>query len=506
MQLFSHAARKRKRNSLFLSRPPFRKILACLCLLIATIVDPGTASAQAGAVTIGVLIQGLQGLVRQLESSAQTLLQQGNISLAQQQMVAAGSVGALANQLSEIYKGKLDDTAQKVAIGQTNLADDAVKIISQGQVIEKSTASDIRSTLYQLQGSVNQLINRLPFTGRNPVFYGMLVYDVSSAFPNKGYDLELLGFNFVDSKRGNKAPELSVGGQAIPAANVSVQEDRVQVVLPKSVKDKIGFRQSACFPPAPFTAAMKVFYRTDKKFLLFPIGKDTATTFNAFALAQPDIVSAKVSYSGETRATVDTSATFAQSGSAPSVGCETNSSGAAVANLPAAAREIACTANWVNISNLKNHTASCAVGGTNVTGVGTITGLDKQCVTDFIPGGGLLAGLIGKTLCNCPGGGSATLQISGTYKLSTTSANPFKDDATAPYRFLDAFDVSIPSNTAREVQNITVDIRRPECDKPLDTIAIKLPSDPTIAVSQASQMGLFKAVYRTQRLNVEKAK
>ena len=482
-----------------------RAIIFALCFACIGLAHVQTARAQGGALTIGVLIQGLQDLAKQLEDGAQALLQQGNIALSQQQMIAAGSIRALANQIGEIYKDRLNDTAKVIAFAEGNLADDATKILAQAQDIEKAIANDVRTSLYQLQGSVNQLINRMPFTVRNPVFYGMLVYDVATAFPSRGYDLELLGLNLTDPKRGSRVPKIVVGGEVVPAEKVSVQEDRVQVVLPQTVKEKIGFRQSTCAPPTPFAANMTVYFRTENRFMFFP-GKDIETTFNAFALAEPDAIMAKVNYSGLTHTVVDRVESFTQPGSYATVGCTDNNNGAAVANLPANATEIKCNAAWVDYANLKTQSASCAVGGSTVTASGTMRGLDLNCFVRDVFTGGIFGRLIGKTFCNCPGGGHGTLQLTGTYKVPQTSTSSFRDDSVPPYRFVENFDSSIPSDTARQIQVIDVELRRARCDNPLDMIRLQIPADATAVATQAAQNGLFKATYKNQRLTIERTR
>lgn len=477
----------------------FRSILAvffgiAFCVFLLRI--PAAISQVGTAVTIGMVIQGLKDLAKQVEDGAQVLLQQGNTALAQQQVLAAGSIKALVEQLSETYKGRLNDTAAKVAIGQGNLADDVNEIIKNVQLIEKNTATDARKTIYQLQGSINQIVGRLPFISRSPVFYGMLVYDVSSPFPTQGFDLEFLGFNLRDRALQFKNPHVVVGGVPVPPGNVSVQEDRVQVVLTDGIKSKIGFRKDFCSAPAPFPAVLTVYYKTDRRYYLLP-GKATQIPFNAFALAAPDAVVGRVSYSGITNTAGSATQTFSQPGSYATVGCEGNQSGSAQINLPSAATAIACNAQWINTSNLKSQTASCAVGGSTVTGSGTIRGLDKHCIpgTGFLGRGGV---------CNCPGGGHGTMQITGTYSMPTNTTATFSNAAAHETRFISNFEMSIPSDTSRQVQRIDISVARPQCSSQLDAVSMQVPADQTIITKQTSANGHFAAQYRNQRLSVQK--
>jgi len=473
-------------------------------VFVAALSAASMAHAQAGVLTVGALIQGLQELAKQVENSAQTVLQQGNTALAQQQMIAAGSMRSLATQLSETYKDRLNDTASKISFAQGNLEQDASKVLEQVKGIEKGTSDDVRDRVYQLQGSVNQLLNRLPIPGKVPVFYGMLTYDIGTAFPNKGFDIELLGFNLSDSKMDFKPPKIVIGGEVIPADKVSVQEDRVRVTLPEAVKQKIGFRQDACGPPSPFSVAMTVYYRGPNRYWFFK-GNDLETTMNSFALAEPDFTTAKIVYLGTTSTTVNKTETFSQPGSYASVGCTDNGSGSAVTTLPANASEITCNAQWINTRSLKNQTASCAIGGSTVTASGTIRGLDRTCIYRDVLTAGLF-GLIGNRdlFCDCPGGGHGTLTVTGSYKAPFTEIKNFKDESAVANRFLENFEASIPSDSARTVKQMNIVLRRPGCEKTLDSLDLNVPAEPTAIASQDGVNGLFNASYRNQRLTISR--
>ena len=469
--------------------------IAAVAVAAAALGAPIGLHAQAGALagitTIASLIESLNSLAGTLTADAQSVIQQGNADLGQQQMLAAGAITALANQLSDIYKGRLNDSVTSVSIIQGNLVNDATAILQRAQGIETATATDAHSTVYQLQGSVNQLLSRLPFTNRAPAFYGMQVYDIASAFPNKGFDLEFLGFNLTDPALKSKHPHIVVGGLDVPDANVSVQQDRVQVVLPASIKAKIAFRKDACDPPAPFTATMTVFFKTNKTIFFVPIGKEAQTPFNAFSLPGPDAVMARVAYVGTQHSANDVTQTFRSDGGQVNFGCESSQPGNTSFTVPVGATQINCNSAWINMSNVKNHSQSCSVGGNVVTASGSITGLDKQNFG------------IAK---NCPGGGHGALELTGTYHLSQPVAAPFTDAASPPYRLLANLQLSIPSDAGRTVERIDVGLSRPACAKPLDAISMPVPANAGIDTAQDSQNGLFKADYRNQRLTLTRVK
>jgi len=75
-----------------------------LVLALGQLTSPPLVRAQAEAVAVGGMaisgvIEQLSDLARQLESSARTLLEQGNNALAQQQMLLSGIIQGLVTQL-----------------------------------------------------------------------------------------------------------------------------------------------------------------------------------------------------------------------------------------------------------------------------------------------------------------------------------------------------------------------------------------------------------------------
>lgn len=475
---------------------------ACFLLYSAPTV-PVQAQGLA-ALTVGSVIQNIESLVRQLETSAHALLEQGNNALAQQQITAAGILRQFALQLSDIYKGRLDDTFDKFAAAQGNIAMDVQKVLANVGGLEQKSAEDVQKTVYQMQGSVNQILRTLPLTTHQPVFYGMVVHDIYSEIARKGIDLELLGLNLTDPKLDFKAPVVKVAGEVVPSANISVQEDRVQVILPEAIKAKVGLRENYCAPRASFPVSLQSFFKTDRSFIFIDLGKETSITYNAFALPSPEVFLANVSFSGVTRSQSDSTESFKNKSGEVTVGCEEDRGGTVSVTLPDRAKEVTCKWDWVDPANIKNRSANCVVAGSTVSATGTITGLDRDCVVSDILGGGLIKVIVGrKTACNCRGGGHAWLQITGTYKVEQAVEGPFAE-TVPPKRFSDILDIPIPSDTSRQIRSIEGEISRPMCQRALDHFKMNLPNEPTTVTSASSDNGLFAITYRNERLNIDK--
>ncbi len=77
------------------------------------------------------------------------------------------------------------------------------------------------------------------------------------------------------------------------------------------------------------------------------------------------------------------------------VGCEQDGETSVSYDVPAQATVLPRAAAWTDIDNVKSHSATISDGGGTIVARGYVRGLDKQ-------------------LFNCPGGGHATLILSGT--------------------------------------------------------------------------------------------
>jgi hypothetical protein len=463
------------------------------------------AYAQVGALTVGALMSNLTDLAQQLDESAQALLEQGNSAVAQQQMLAAGILRQLVTQLGDTYKGSLDLTFDKISTTQSNVATDITDILTQTKGLESKTATDLQGTVYKLQGGVNHLIGELPFTSKNPAFYGMIVHDIYSDLPKTGIDLELIGLNLTDPDLEFKQPEITVAGQQIPASNISTEADRIKVLLPDDIKAKIGLASDYCVPPSSFPVTIKVFYRTKQSFLLIPYHTDTTVTFNAFALKGKEAFVADTSVTGTNRNASEDTKTFSLKKGQITYGCEQDSSDAASYQLPGNATQIVCNAAWVDTSNTKSQSASCAVGGTTVTAHGAVRGRDRECIVSDVISGGLFKAIVGRnTACNCPGGGHAALFLQGSYHLPRIDETPFSNVSVASQRFLEETELTIPSDDAKQITSIHIKLSRPQCDKQLDDIVMNLPTEKTAIAKQTSSGGLFAATYRSQQLDINK--
>jgi hypothetical protein len=474
-------------------------IALSLCVILA-VPQPQPATAQVAgalsAVTIASFLQGLTEVIQQLETSAHSLIDQGNIALGQQQMLLAGILQQTLQQISATYAGALNTTFGQLSIAEQNTFSQLYDTINKTKDLEKDTASDVQAIVYQTQGAANQLLDRLPFTNKYPVFYGASVRDLTTSPGQQPSDIEFLGFHWIDPQIG-KNPVVTVAGDLVPANLVSIREDRLEVQIPDVTKQKIGFGNQPCDPRKTFPMEVKVFGGVRRG--IWPISwtSQREYDFNANALPGPQLYTLKVTYSGARQTQALQTQNYTQKSGYVAMGCEETTSTSVRFQAPANAQEIQCSASWVDAVAVKNSSQNCAVGGTVVTATGSITGRDRQCY--------VIGGLFGrKNGCNCPGGGHGWLQISGTYKVPTTTIEQINNAVVGTYTIPQGSgaSVALPADTSVTVKAIDVQISRKSCQKQYDDIGINAPALPLQHVDQNSENGSFKSSYWNGQLTV----
>ncbi|MET4493546.1 hypothetical protein [Bradyrhizobium sp. LA7.1] len=457
----------------------------------AQIVAAGVAAG-----TIGAFLDGLRATVKQLEDSAHSLIDHGNIALAQQQMLLAGIISRTIEQVSSAYANALDKTFSQLSVAEQNTFKGLSEQVDALSGLEDKTSSDVQQVIYKTQGAANQLLDRLPFGERYPIFYGVSIRDLTTDPAQHPSDIEIIGFHLSDPKQDRKTPKVSVADQQIPENLMSVREDRIQIQLPDALKGKIGFGNKACDPRKTFPITMIVFYSVNQGF--WPISWSSAKEmkFNANALPGVDLYDLKVKYSGIRTTTPIVSHPFSARSGYAAMGCEQTTTAAATYQLPEGAQEIQCSAAWVDTSNIGSSSQNCAVGGLVATGSGSMRGRNKDCIK--VPP-------FGPTVCNCPGGGHGTLQISGTYKVPEPKNENLDGVDVGAYVLKGGSDVStsLPADATVTIKKVQVSVARKACETELDSIAINVPAA-NQKLSQTSNSGLFQATLWNGQLNVKK--
>ncbi|SEP09314.1 hypothetical protein SAMN02799625_04646 [Methylobacterium sp. UNC300MFChir4.1] len=448
------------------------------------------AQSQAGAAllaagTVGDFIDGLRSVEKDFENSGHSLIDHGNSALGQQQMVLAGILTSLIQQLTTAYGASLGKTFQQISATERDTFSSIANSLTDVDKMREMTSSNIQDAIYKTQGAANQLLDRIPLGERYPIFYGMTVRDLTTDPSQNPNDIEILGFHFVDPSIDSKSPRIVVAGMQIPEQSISAQQDRIKVQLPDEVKKKIGFNSNACSPRPTFP--VDIIVQFGKNSGIWPISwkKSQEAKFHANALAGAELYDVQVSYSANRTTSPLVSHSFNARSGYTAMGCEQTTSATVRFDLPPGSQEISCSAAWVDTSNVGGSNQNCTVGGTVATGSGSMRGRDKQCIR--IPP-------FGPTVCNCPGGGHGNLQISGSYKVTEPRTEAMSDLPLSPITIIGQSNASVafPADANLNVTQVKIDVRRKNCSEIKDQVIINTP-DWAHKWESTSKEGLFKA-------------
>ncbi|WP_156384837.1 hypothetical protein [Rhizobium sp. Leaf453] len=461
------------------------------------ITKPAAAQGLAGSLaggSVGSFLEGLRATVKQIEDSAHSLIDHGNIAAAQQQMLLAGILKQTIEQIAAAYADSLGKTFSQISQAEQNTFTALADQVDQLSALENATNQDIQASIYRVQGAANQLVDRLPFTKHFPIFYGVTVRDLSPDNGQQPADLEVLGLHLSDPELDRKLPVVKVAGETLPSESLSVQEDRIAIQIPDKVKQKIGFGNGPCNPRSTFPIELEVFYSIPRG--LWPIkwNAEKSMKFNANALPGAQFYDVRLTYNGTKTTTSLVDQSYSLRSGYKNMGCEETTSASARFEAPANATEIQCNTAWVDSSNVGSSSDNCAIGGTVVTATGSMRGRNRDCI-----GGGLVP-----KVCNCPGGGHGYLQLSGTYKVPSTTNSELKEVAIGTYTFREGNSLPVSLSLDSQVRNPQVDatISRRACSTSLDHIRISITS-PTLRYQQGSDNGRFEALLWNGQITIK---
>ncbi|MGR9400222.1 hypothetical protein ACU8M5_10795 [Rhizobium leguminosarum] len=464
-----------------------KMLIAILSIATISISSPIAAQTPAtigATMTIGALFAGLKDVISKLEESSHNLLDHGNIVAAQQQMLLAGILKQTIQQAEDAYANSLNKTFSSLSVAEQNTFTDLNEQFKNAESILDGTTTNVQETIYKAQGAANQLLDRLPFSSSQPVFYGMTVGDLSPDLGPNPTDIEVLGFHLSDPAIDRKAPLISIDGKPMPPEAVSVLEDRIKIQIPDNLKKDLGFANTPCEPMRTFPITLTTYYAHWRGWWIFGWNEERSANFNANALSAAQKYDVSITYTGTKTETVWDPLTFSRDPMYRSMGCEDNTSALDRFEMPSGSRNIQCQATWINTSNVKNQSANCAVSANVATATGGMRGRDKEWTG------------------NCPGGGHGSFVMSGSYEVPRQVVNPVTSE---PRHFVGRAPMSLQASLgidpALTEVAVIVEINRLSCPQQLDRIQIPTVAS-TMRYDQASDKGRFKAVLQNGQIMI----
>lgn len=270
------------------------------------------------------------------------------------------------------------------------------------------------------------------------------------------------------------------------------------------MKKVIGFGNAPCSPRKTFPVSVQVFYGKSNGIWPFRWTTETSTSFNANALPGSELYDVEVDYDGLRTTNSMRAENFNTTSGNVAVGCEESAGTVHAFQAPSNATELNCSAGWVNGSNLKGQSQNCVVGGTSASATGSITGLDRNC---YIVGQTLGWIFSRRNVCNCPGGGSGQLQISGSFKVPETKVEQLSKIPVGPYVRAEgrALFLTLPSDSSVKKSIVRVRFKRKGCPAEFDAITINMAENRNLGLIQTSLKGHFKVNLRSDQMTINDA-
>ena len=399
-------------------------------------------------------------------------------------MLLAGTIQAAIARIEKAYAESLQKTYDAFTVSEKNTFADLERLLKNLNQSALDMNQNVDSLVYKTQGSLNQLLDRLPLIDRYPVYYGLRTRDFLRPVQATPYDLEILGLLLADPKLNYRKPRVVVAGTLLNNDLVSAQQDRILVELPASLKQRLKLENKPCDPSKSFQVALTAFYHDGSIFSrINPFYKGDEVRLTGRALAGNPVFAVDILMEGERSSKVAQRFTFEKESSSVSVGCEDSSSTSLSWEAPAGARQLDAKAKWVKTRRLKRESASAAVSGLVATASGRIRGKDKEF------------------RINCRGGGRGKLRLYGSYVLDRNDSKAITHQAQAVMSSGEASFI-VPQTEGIAFRRMIVVVRRRGCGTVLDRVDIPLPPDRNQKILQTSQQGLFEAEHQIGQIRI----
>jgi hypothetical protein len=405
----------------------------------------------------------------------------GDMAAAQRLVLAAAMIRRAAEEFRGAEQNYLSEDASE--LGAPVLARLKAAIATAKEA--ETRAADQPAFVEEAQNTFNALIAALPIKLPHPIVYGLLARDLAGgALPS---DIVIYGYRLIDPVYKIK-PVVLFGKTVISAA--VVHDDRIDVTLPADVQKAVNFAPSPCEGRQSFGLRVRSVYA--QRHGLWPVVWRTQVLSNAdfYTLPTPVFYTAKVLVSMERASETTSVVPFDEKSSFASADCLQTSKIEVVVALPANVKNVACTADWVDISGAEKKSSHCVSEGSSVRAVGEITAGAQVCSP--------------QKLCSCPVPAQGFLEAKGTYQIVgpaevvTSEAN--SASLTFPAGGVAVGRVMTPKGA--KLRHVGLGLSRRACPTQVDSIDLNIGDDPEGAATGISKTGAFRATILQGNLSV----
>jgi hypothetical protein len=462
-----------------------RTPLTALALAIALALPPRAGLAGETPKTVSDYATAMNAAATQLDVEVSDRQKTGDMGAAQRLVLAAAMVRRTAEEFRSAEQDALTDPVSGLPAPVPERAEAALAKAAEAE----TRAADHADFADEAHVVFNALLAILPQKTPHPVLFGMLSGDLAEPAGQLGHDVVIYGYRLIDPIYKIE-PVVLYGKSELDAANVAVKDDRIDVTLPEAVKKSVHFAPPPCDSRPSFGLRVRSVY--GETFGRWPVlwHSQAQNNIDFYALPTPVVYSAAIAADAETTSTQATNVTFRQRGVPTVADCERIASADIVLPLPDNARDVVCSAAWVDTSSAAKLTGRCTVEGHNVHAVGEISGGPKVCSPD--------------KLCTCSAEAQGVLEASGSYRV-VEAASQMQVAADWPPLSFPAGGVThgrIDLGDGRRLRLVALALTRRACPTPVDSIDLPVGEDPNAKVTGVSKTGAFRASIQGGALTV----
>ena len=465
-----------------------RNRLTALGLALALALPARAGLADEAPKTVSDYATAMNAAAAQLDVEISDRQKAGDMAAAQRLVLAAAMVRRTAE---EFRSGEQDALTDPVSGLPAPVPARAAAALAKAAEAE-TRAADNAAFADEAHVAFNALLAVLPQKTPHPVLFGMLSGDLAEAAAPLGHDVVIYGYRLIDPI-DKIEPVVLYGKTEFGSDNVVVKDDRIDVTLPDAVKKAVQFAPPPCLSRPSFGLRVRSVY--SETFGRWPVTwhSQALNNIDFYALPTPVIYSAAIAADAETTSAKSSTVSFRQKAGLTVADCDRTGSADLLAALPENARDITCSAAWVDASSVTKSTSRCAVDGHAAHAVGEISGGAKICSPD--------------KLCTCSGQAQGWLEVSGSYRI-VEAASQMQVAADWPPLSFPAGGVAharIDLGDGRKLRHVALALTRRACPTPVDSIDLPIGENPDAKVSGVSKTGAFRASLQRGALTIGSA-
>lgn len=459
----------------------FNHILAFVFLVLLTATASAKTDSSATS-TMSSVLHALNQIEHNLNQRANTLLEQGHVSPAQQQRLMASTIKKSSKSIAAAFEGSLQKRSRALNSQEKVVLQNANSLLA----LASSIDSDVKAQqpFAQLQGAANQLLSGLPLNEQVPVYYGFYITPGDGG--KQPQTLQIFGSNLSSKELDWKNPQIKIDGHVIAAKNIKSTAGRIDVQLTDEIKNLVNFGSSGCEASKPMRLDISVDYiDSDTVLWFFDTESQQQARFTDYALTPIPSYQVLASYVGTQRLMKEKSKTFRKVSPRTTASCEQSNNNSVSFQIPEkSAYNIKAASAWVDKKSILKESSQHSIDGRQVTASGSIHGKNKD------------------VWFSCEYEAEGNLELTGRYNYLVSVKRPASGDipSASALNKASSLNIELPAKSRLKLSKVNLVIKKDQCEKELDHIEISDLGGSKF--TQKSANGLFSAHVSKRHISV----